>query len=276
MKNKTALVTGGTSGVGLSLVKELVKNNFTVFFIGTNTQKGHEIELELKQLYQTKSTFIELDLSHLKKVSEFANHFKNEVEQLDLLLNVAGVILPKRQETQEGIEKTFAIGYLSAYILSRELIPLLEKVKHSRIVNVSGTPSTVFGKKLNFDDLNFSQKYNGIMAAIATIHAKTVLTEILAEKLNDKNIAVNAFHPGAVKSNLTRNLPFILRSLVRVVSPFMPKTSKNGIYVSMSSEVEGISGQLFVNKKPIPLNFDKDYQQNLWQMTDKIIKTILP
>ncbi len=276
MSTKIALVTGGTSGVGLSIVKALVKNNYTVFFIGTNEQKGKEIESDLNKNSTTKNTFIKLNLGNLNEVHKFANKFKSEVSHLNLLANVAGVVLLKRQETEQKLEKTFAIGYLSAFMLSNALIPLLEKNKHSRIVNVSGIPKQVMNATLNFDDLYFKKKYSGFKAAVATIHAKTVLTEILSEKLKNKNIDVNSFHPGMVKSDLTRNMPMFLKILAKMVSPFMAKASKNGIYTSTSQEITGITGQLFTNKKPISLHFKKEYKEKLWRETERMIEKVVP
>lgn len=271
MNSKTALVTGGTSGVGLSIVRELAKNNFNVFFIGTDAQKGKEIEAELNKVNSSKNTFVKLDLSDIKKVYKFTHTFKNKISNLDLLANIAGVVLLKRQETLQQLEKTFAIGYLSAFILSTELIPLLEKNKHSRIVNVSGIPTQVINATLDFDDLYFKKKYSGFKTAIATIHAKTILTEILSEKLKDKAIDVNSFHPGTVKSGLTRNMPIVLKLMAKMVSPFMSKASKNGIYTSLSNKITGITGQIIVNKKPIKLDFAKEYKEKLWEETEAII-----
>ncbi len=275
MQNKIALVTGGTSGVGLSIVRELVKNNFDVFFIGTNKESGREIEIALNNSGKTTNKFIALDLSNLHAVRAFANRFKNEVPQLDLLLNVAGVMLPKRQETAEGLEKTFAIGYLSAFILSNAFITLLEKGSQARIVNVSGSPSHVLKSNLDFENLNFAKNYSGFKTAIATVHAKTVLTEILAEKLKDKHIDVNAFHPGTVKSDLTRNMHFLLKGLAKFASFFMASKSKTGIYVSLSHNITETSGQLYVNKKPIPLQFEKPYKERLWKVTEEVIENAL-
>ncbi len=275
MKNKIALVTGGTSGVGLSIVRELVKNNFDVFFIGTNKERGREIEIALNNRGNTKNKFIALELSNINEVHAFANQFKSKVPQLDLLLNVAGVMLPSRQETAEGLEKTFAIGYLSAFILCNAFIPLLEKGNQSRIINVSGGSSQVLKANLDFDNLNFEKNYSGFRTAIATVHAKTVLTQILSEKLKGKNIDVNAFHPGTVKSDLTRNIHFLLKGLARIATFFMASKSKNGIYVSLSNEIAGTTGQLFVNKKPTPLRFDKVYKEKLWEVTEGIVEKIL-
>lgn len=272
---KTALVSGGTSGVGLSIVRELVKNNYNVFFIGSNPEKGKQIEAELRNSCKSEIHFILLDLSNLKEVNKFANSFKEQNNRLDILLNVAGVVLPKRQVTAEGIEKTIATGYLSAFILSTTLSSLLEKTKFSRILNVSGDPSLILKAKLNFEDLNYTNNYNGFKAAILTVHAKTVLTEILSEKFADKQIDVNAFHPGFVKSDLTRNLPLLLRFFVTIANAFMPGKSKNGIFVSTSDTIKGITGNLFVNQKSISLHFDQAYKDRLWKESEKMIAEAL-
>ena len=275
MKKKIALVTGGTSGVGLSIVKELVNNDFYVHFIGSNSEKGEAVEAELNETKGEVSKFAKLDLSNLRSVDEFANKFKNEVPQLDILLNVAGVMLGSRQETKEGIEKTFAIDYLSTFILCRELESLLEKASHPRILNVSGAVSLVLKPNLNFKDLNSTNNYKGMGVAILGVHAKTVLTEILAEKLKSKNIDVNAFHPGAVKSDLDRHMAFPMNMIIKIMKPFMASKSETGIYVSLSKEVEGVTGQLFAKKKAIPLNFDQAYKDQLWNATEQILEKVL-
>ncbi len=275
MKRKIALVTGGTAGIGLSLVKELVENGFYVHFIGRNNEKGKAIEAELNSIKGEVCKFVKLDLSNLKSTVEFANKFKTEVPHLNILLNVAGVMLPERQETSEGVEKTFAIDYLSAFILCRELEPLIEKETHSRIINVSGMPSQVLKPNLNFADLYSTSNYKGMGVAVLAVHAKTVLTEILAEKLSGKHIDVNAFHPGAVKSDLGRNLTFPMNLLLKIIWPFMSSKSVSGNYASLSDKLNGVTGQLIVKEKAFPLNFDQAYKDQLWNETEKIIEKVL-
>ncbi len=272
---KIALVTGGTSGIGLSLVKGLVENNFYVYFIGTNKEKGAAVEAELNAPNSAVCQFIELDLSNLNRVKEFVDQFKSNVSQLDILLNVAGVMLPNRQETPEGVEKTFAIGYLSSFILSTELVPLLEKVSHSRIINIGVPPAMALKRRLDFEDFNFNNNYSGPNVLTNTVHAKTVLTEILAEKLKDKKIDVISFNPGPVKSDIGRNMSFPLKPIFQTVSLFFPRESKSGIYLSTSDELKGVTGQFFSKEKPIPLNFEKAYKDQLWSRTEDVLRQVL-
>lgn len=275
MSKKIALVTGGTSGIGRSLLPELVKHGFFVHFVGTNSEKGKAIEAELNGPDGPVSQFIQLDLSDLPSVLAFTQQFRDEVPTLDLLLNVAGVMLPKRQLTAEGFETTFAIGYLSAFLLCRELTPSLSNAENARIANVSGGSKFVLKTRLNLEDLGFEKNYRGMRVAIGTVHAKTVLSEILAEKLKEHGIDVNSFHPGTVKGDLGRNMPLPFKALFKVANMFMSSTSKSGIYLATSDEVQGTTGQLFVGKKRTPLSFEKEYKDELWERTERMLDQAL-
>lgn len=274
MSKKVALVTGGTSGIGLSLLPELVKSGFFVHFVGTNSEKGNAIESDLNGPDGDVCRFVQLDLSELHRVRAFVQEFHDNVGTLDLLLNVAGVMFPEREVTTEGFEKTFAVGYLSAFVLCRELTPCLARVKHSRIANVSGVPSMVLNPALDFEDLAFEKNYRGMRTAIRTVHAKTVMTEILAAELRGKGIDVNSFHPGAVKGDLGRNMPPPLKAAFAVANLFMSRTSKSGIYVSTSDEVAGVTGKLFIGRKATPLSFDPDYKDRLLERTEQMLEGV--
>lgn len=271
-EKKIALVTGGTSGVGLSIVKALIRENYFVVLMGSNSTKGKRIEEELNSGREMNAAFACVDLSNLASVSEFAEMFVLTHNRIDLLVHAAGTILPKRELTPEGFEKTFAVGYLSVVILTLKLAALLKKTEGARIVNVSAAPKTVLKINLDFDDLSFYKSYNGFRTSLHTVHAKTVLTQILAEKFTSDRIDVNSFHPGMVRSELTRNLPFMMRLLAKAFSPFMSVDSKNGIFVSTSAELKGVSGQLYENKSPVALNFNAAYKEMLWRKTTELLQ----
>ncbi len=275
MEKKNALITGGTSGIGLSIVKHLNKHNYNVYFIGTNVDKGTAIADELLKLTGNKGNFINLDLSNLSEVYKFTKEFSKTIDRLDLLANIAGVLIPKRTTTSEGFEKTLAVGYLSAYILSTELTPLLKKSSDSRIVSVSGGPATVLKELPDFDDMNSVKDYKGFGASVKAVHAKTALTQILSERYAEDNITVNSFSPGIVRSNLTRNMPASVRILMSVLSIFTPKTSKTGIYVCTSGEIKNISGKLFEKKNPIDINFPDAYIEKLTAKTEELLSKVV-
>ena len=144
---KTALISGGTSGIGLSIAKALLHQKYKVYFIGSNPEKGKAVESMLDAQSPGNAEFVQLDLSNIKDVKNFAGKFIENHGELDLLANIAGVLMPTRQITDEGFEKTFSVGYLSAFVLSTELAPLLEKAHNGRIANVAGVISFVMMQK---------------------------------------------------------------------------------------------------------------------------------
>ena len=273
-ERENAIISGGTSGVGLSIAKNLIASNYKVVLIGSNGPKGKRIEASLNEQYPKQVEFVQLDLSNLRDTKEFTTDFISKNAKLDLLVNTAGIFSQKRIVTNEGFEKTFAVGYLSAYILSTQLAGILEKAEYGRIANVSGIKSMIMKKKLDFEDLSFSKNYSMINAAVTTIHAKTVLTEILAEKYANQGIDVNSFHPGAVKSDLTKNLVWWQRMLFLIPELFFGKESTTGIFVSSSTTLNKVTGKYFIKKEPIELNFEKKYKQKLQEQTEQLLDKI--
>lgn len=122
-------------------MRALAQRGARVHFVGTNEEKGRRIEEELNEGGEGRCRFVRLDLRSLSRVRDFATDFAPEAGALDVLVNVAGVMLPKRQETSEGNEATLAVNHLSAFLLCRELTPLLARAPHGRIANVSGAPA---------------------------------------------------------------------------------------------------------------------------------------
>ncbi len=268
MSNKTALITGGTDGVGKSIAKALVKENYQVHVIGSNAEKGKAVEQTLGESGCAK--FWQVDLSDMEAVVSFAKAFSAQVKTLDCLVFSAGVLLPKRSESAQGFEKTFAINYLSCFVLSRRLQPLLEKAQQARVLMVSGGGAIVLRKLMDFDDL-LLRKYSAPRAAARAVHAKVVLTQVLAEAWKQTGITVNSFHPGIVKGNLGRNLSGVLGVALKSASLLMPRECKTGIYAALSPDMDGVTGHFLEGKQRRPIRFNAEYCERLMAETEAMV-----
>lgn len=276
MSNKTAIVTGGTSGIGLSIVKSLVKANFDIYFIGTNIEKGLKIQNDIQSLNNSiRVEFIPLDLGCLKSIRSFIVEFKKTHTKLDLLANIAGILRPEKEETIDGIEKNFSISYLSAHYLSTEFIDLLKSGVNPRIINVSAKPSLMFKSRLDFNNLNLVENYNGFKASTLAVHAKTVFTKTLARKIKDNTITVNSFHPGNIKTDLFRNMPKFFQLIMTLVYPLFDEVSKTALEVTHSETYNNTSGKLIAGAKVYDIEIDKEYEEKLWKESEVIINRVL-
>lgn len=266
-----ALVTGGTSGIGRSITRALVSQGVHVLFVGRNAERGAALEAELAP----SARFLNADLGTMTAVRRLADAVVERVDHLDTLVHVAGVVLPNRELTQDGFEKTLAVDHLAAFELSRRLRPLLAKAERGRIVNVSGPKAQVLAPQIAFDDFQLERDYSMTRAVIHGLHAKTVMTELLAERYAEDGVDVIAFDPGAVRSELGRNMRFPMSWAMRVAQWFMSEDSTAGIYASTSRELDGVTGQLIVGRESVPLAFDARYKQRVWDASASLVDQAL-
>ncbi len=265
---KTALVTGGTSGIGRSIVSALAQRGYHVVALGRDKARGAAIEHEARG-GPGRVQFVELDQSDLGAVRDFARTYAERAAPLNLLANVAGMTRPARKVTADGFEESFTVGYLSAVVLCSWLEPLLAKGDNARIINVGAAARTLLDTRLDLSDFDFSRKYSGFKTSLATVHAKAVMAQALAGRLADKDISVVCFNPGVIRSGLMRNQSLLLRAGYAAASFFMAPDSACGIHVATASDLRIKSGHLFdTPARTIPLAFDETYVNAVWNMTD--------
>ena len=118
--------------------------------------------------------------------------------------------------------------------------------------------------------------YNGMPVAIDTVHAKTVLSQVFADRFASQGIDVNVFHPGWVKSAMARHKSFPMSARFKVGNVFMSNTSKTGIYRATLERRERHHGPVLrPQKEPRPLSFEHEYKNRLWNATEAMIERAL-
>lgn len=137
MSSKIIFITGATDGIGKETAVKLVSSGHHVIIHGRNQQKLVDSEDYIykktaKPVYGKYSA----ELGKLESVNEMADQLLNDLDYLDVLINNAGVYVPKIELTNDGLEKTFAINHLSHFLLTNKILPLLRKSEQGRIVIV--------------------------------------------------------------------------------------------------------------------------------------------
>jgi NAD(P)-dependent dehydrogenase (short-subunit alcohol dehydrogenase family) len=194
---RVVLVTGSTGGLGRETAKVLADQGDHVIIHGRNVERGAELVAEIIETGNGSARFYRADFGNLSEVRELGESILRDYDRLDVLVNNAGIFFPNstdRRLSDDGYELNFQVNYLSGYVLTQMLIPLLEASAPSRIVNVSSGAQ----EALDFDNLMLESNYEGRRAYAQSKLAQIMMTFSLAEDLASRGIVTNALHPSSL------------------------------------------------------------------------------
>ena len=201
LEGKTVFITGSNSGLGYYTAKALAEKNAHVVLACRTFEKANSAIQKLKSLNpKGKFSPLELDLADLNNVAEIGSKFSHDFENLDILINNAGIMHPPKTLSAQGFEIQFAVNHLAHMLLTLKLLPTIEKKENSRIVTV--TSGAQFFGKVGWNNLKAENYYNKWESYANSKLANVMFALELNEQLEHKNILSLAAHPGIAKTNL--------------------------------------------------------------------------
>ena len=275
MKNRIALITGATSGIGRITALELAKKGFDLILVARSEEKALQLQSEIGD--QVKTDFIECDLSSIQSVRKAVEIIRQRYTRIDILINNAGIIMQHKQMSVNGIEMTFATNHLGPFVLTIGLIALLQVGNRSRIIHVSSAAHYFAFFKI--DKLADPDYYQDLIVYGRSKLANILFSNELADRLKPFGITSNCVHPGTVASNFAGGGTGVTSTFMKLLRPFF-KTPQHGakttIYVATSPDLEGITGKYFVNSKPARTSGaakNKELGKKLWELSEELIRT---
>ncbi len=268
IEQQVILVTGATDGLGRAVATDLAGRGATVLVHGRNDERGRRTVEEIRNRTQNERvSFVRADFSRLAEVQAMARQVGSKQDRLDVLVNNAGIYPDKRHESDDGYELAFQVNYLSHVLLTRLLLPLLERSAPARIVNVASAGQLA----IDFDDIMLTRNFSGGVSYQRSKLAQILFTKDLAEEIKKKGITVNALHPGTY-------MPTKM-----VVGRFPPANSieegmEATVRLAASPDVDGITGKYFSMQKESRADsqaYDVEARRRLRQETDRLLSPYL-
>ena len=186
-------------------------------------------------------------------------------DRLHVLINNAGVIVLKRQLTEDGLEMTFAVNHLAPFLLTNLLLDRLKSSAPARIVNVSSMVH--YDAPLKFDNLQGEKIYNGITAYKQSKLGNVLFTFELAERLKGSGVTVNCLHPGVVATKLLDTGWGWSNGLSSAQGAAL------SVYLATSPAVENMTGKHFEGTSPggaSPKANDVKLRRQLWDISAQL------
>jgi NAD(P)-dependent dehydrogenase (short-subunit alcohol dehydrogenase family) len=248
---KCFLITGASSGVGLAAARSLIKKGGAVIMAIRNIEKGEQIRRQLlKEVPKADIELMPLDLSDLNSVTDFVTACSRKYQQLDVLINNAGILLPdRREETAQGFESHFGTNHLGHFVLTAGLFETLKNTKESRIVTVASLNPKFYKSQINWEDLQFKKRYNGTAAYTQSKLANIMFALELDHKLKAIKSPVKSVvtNPGFTRSGMQKDLGVLARIMALVIAqgPDMGKLPQ--LRAAVDKDVHG--GEFFSPNK---------------------------
>lgn len=275
MNNKLCVITGANSGIGYETALKLSAGGAYIIMVCRNEDKAVAARQQI--INETGNPGIEIvlcDFAIQSEIRKAAAAITAQYQQVDVLINNHGVILSDREETVDGLEKTFAVNHIGYFLFTHLLLDSIKESDYARIINISSEAH----RSGTFDE-NDIQLRNGFKPLKAYANSKLyniLFTNRLARELEGSTVTANAVHPGFVHTNFGRQGSFMMKSMMFLARPFMisaKKGARTGIYLASSDEVEGVNGAYFKNSKaatPSRQARDTSAADQLWDMSLKL------
>jgi NAD(P)-dependent dehydrogenase (short-subunit alcohol dehydrogenase family) len=247
MPGRIVLVSGATSGIGLETARQLAAMGASLVLGVRDPVRGADVARRI-EFEGGEAEVLPIDLASFASVRDAAARFAKTHDRLDVLVNNAGIALPRREVSIDGHELTWQTNFLSHVLLTRLLLPSLSRGSKPRVVSVSSEGHRT--GRIDWGNLELERGYGGLRAYANTKLAQILFTRELARRRPD--LCVNAVHPGAIATNIwkmqSRPVRGTVAVLVRLFGRLLPPPARGAAPVArLASDptLDGTTGRYF-------------------------------
>jgi NAD(P)-dependent dehydrogenase (short-subunit alcohol dehydrogenase family) len=274
LEGKQVVVTGGTDGIGAATAQELARRGARVVIIGRSQAKGERIAAAPVGGKGGSITFLQADFSLMANVHQSAEQLRTLVAQVDILVHCVGILIAHKEYTSEGIEKDFAVGYLSRFVFTRLLVEQGLLRAGGLLLNVAASgPHIPKMARIEFDDLAVVEARYGMRSHGQAQLANDLFSLEAAERWG---LAVIGYGPGSVDTGIRRELPALLMTLMK---PFFARSTRRPEQVgeqlaTLIEQAPPAGSTWFYHKagrfEPNPFVLERARRRALWAVSEAL------
>ena len=279
MKDKICVVTGASGGIGLETAKALARQGAHVIITARSDEKGRAARAAISAAApNAKVEYLVADFASLDAVRGLAETLRRTTPHIDVLINNAGLIEPKRVLSADGLEMTFAVNHLAPFLLTNLLLDKLKEAPPisggGRVVTVASTAH--YGARIHFNDPGLAHGYRFMKAYGQSKLANILFTRELALRLAGSAVTANCLHPGVVATGIAHR-HWLTKVGWKFLTPFMMSAAdgaKTSVYLATAPEVAHISGEYFSHCRIANSSAaakDMAAARRLWDMSEKMV-----
>jgi retinol dehydrogenase-14 len=283
MRGKVCVVAGASGGIGRATATGLAAQGASVVVVGHDRARGEAAVADIRA--QTGNDAVELvltDLASQESIRELGRKVESGHGRADVLVNNAHIHHTDRVLTEDGVDATFAVTYLSYFLLTNVLLDALKRSAPARVVNVADDPRIIRRTKLELDTMTGEHdgRYSGLRVHNQAKKSIFLFTFEAARRLEGAGVTVNCMFPGRIDTGLKGDVPRVARFAYPVAKTLhLLKPPEEGadtaVYLASSPEVQGLTGKFFVNRKPTdvpPALDDPEASRSLWEASERMIR----
>ena len=250
IKDKHAVVTGATSGLGRATAESLAHLGAKITLVARDKDKAKKTAQQITEKTGNTNIDIEIaDLSLLKQVASLSRRLLKKKQAIDILVNNAGALFNNREETTEGLEKSFAVLLLSPFLLTEQLQPLLAKSGAARVINVAS--GGMYAKRISIKNLQSDRgQYRGAEAYARAKRGLVIIGEQWAQQWAADNITVHNMHPGWAR---TPGVESSLPGFTKITSAILRNPEQGAdtiVWLASATEAAKTSGLFWLDRLP--------------------------
>src|SRR6478672_7664530 len=282
---RVAVITGANTGLGYETATALAAKGARVVLAVRNLDKGKAAaDLITRAHPGTDVSVTELDLTSLQSVRDAADQIRAGFDQIDLLVNNAGVMMTPKSTTRDGFELQFGTNHLGHFAFTGLLLDRLLATPLSRVVSVSSNGHRV--GRIRFDDLQSTRRYSRMGAYGQSKLANLLFTYELQRRLSGTDTIAVAAHPGGSDSELCRYLPGALQL---AFGPLSQSTEMGALPTLRAATDPGVSGGEYYGPGGIlemrgypelvassGRSHDVDVARRLWTVSEELTGVVFP